>query len=109
MPISLLPLFTGSAPWFVEIRLHCSVFASLIRRIPWKFEIRQPHALIHDLIRPDARGRFKSFCAAARHIIVLLHSVPAYAQAAYEHAVTVQTSAPREEDNPALQSVGVGL
>jgi len=60
----------------------------LISRISREFEIWQAHALVHDLIGADTCGRFESFCAAAGHIIVLVHAVAADSESANERAVS---------------------
>jgi hypothetical protein len=52
----------------------------LVGGISRKFEVRQPHTLIHNLIRSDICGRFESFGAAAGHIVVLIHAVADLAQ-----------------------------
>src|SRR6266699_1022447 len=53
-----------------------------------KFEVRQPHTLIHDLIRSDICGSFESFGATTRYIVVLVHAVAAHTQSAGQSSVS---------------------
>src|SRR6266849_9303716 len=63
-------------------------FSDLVGGISRKLEVRQPHALIHDLVRSDTRRRFESLGAAAGYIIVLIHAVAAHTQPAGQDTVS---------------------
>ena len=61
-----------------------------IRRILRELEIRQPDALIDDLIGVDVGGRFEAGSAGGGDEIVLIDAVAADAEAAHQHAVLIQ-------------------
>src|SRR5260370_23940138 len=63
-------------------------FSDLVGGISRKLEVRQPHALIHDLIRADIRRRFESLGAAARYIIVLIDAVAPHTHPASQYTVS---------------------
>src|SRR5260370_41753978 len=70
-----------SREWFEGRKLHgAAKLRELVGGISWKFEIRQPHALIHDLIRSNTCRSFESFGATVRYIIVLIYAVAAHTQ-----------------------------
>ena len=77
-----------------------------VGRISRKFEIWQPHTLIHDLIRSGICWRFESFGAAVRYVIVLIHAVAAHPQSAGQSTVSKQTRAPGEEYDSTLVRIG---
>src|SRR6516162_3865294 len=81
-----------------------------VRGISWKFEIRQTHALIGNLVGANARGRLESECSAIRDVIVFIHSVAANTKPADERAVAIQARAARKENDSALIRIrGAGL
>ena len=59
----------------------------LIRRIPWKFKIGQPHITNKNLVRANIRWCLESRGAARSHVIVLVHAVAAYTEACHPHAI----------------------
>src|SRR6266704_2008512 len=74
----------------------------LVRGISWKFEIRQTHALVGNLVGANVRGRLKSEGSAIRDVIVFIHSVAADTEPADQRAVAIQARAARKENDSAL-------
>ena len=91
-----LALYQVQPPKLAQAPLYNSrfenryLFKASIRRILRELEIRQPDALIDDLIGVDAGGRFKGRSAGGGYEIVLIDAVAADAQAAHQHAVLIQ-------------------
>src|SRR2546429_6852149 len=87
-----------AAPALNSDNRNCDSRRDSVRGISWKFEIRQTHALIGNLVGANARGRLKSECSAIRDVIVFIHSVAANTEPADKRAVAIQTRAAREEN-----------
>src|SRR2546430_10309097 len=90
-----------AAPALNSDNRNCDSRRDSVRGISWKFEIRQTHALIGNLVGANARGRLKSECSAIRDVIVFIHSVAANTEPADKRAVAIQRS---EEHTSELQS-----
>src|SRR2546429_9098821 len=91
-----------AAPALNSDNRNCDSRRDSVRGISWKFEIRQTHALIGNLVGANAGGRLKSECSAIRDVIVFIHSVAATTEPADKRAVAIQTRAAREENDSAL-------
>src|SRR5579872_2818461 len=74
----------------------------LVGRIAREFQVRQPDALVEHLVGSQGGWSFKARRGSGTDEIVLVHTVSADSQAAYQHAILIQRQRARKEDDAVL-------
>ena len=73
-----------------------------VRGIARKLEVGKPYAAYRNLVGAD-RGRcFEASCAGARHKVILIDAITAYAEATDKYSIAVQAGASRKKHDAAL-------
>src|SRR5437016_14508960 len=91
-----------AAPALNSDNRNCDSRRDSVGGMSWKFEIRQTHALVGNLVGANAGGRLKSECSAIRDVIVFIHSVAANTEPADKRAVAIHDHAARDENDAPL-------
>src|SRR5580704_6168029 len=79
-----------------------SRFTNSVGWISWKFQVRKPHSVDHDLIRANRCHRLESSRPSCRHEVILIHAVATYAQSSDKDAILIERFRTGEKYDTAL-------